>query len=80
MTVVPAGEAWQGQGMDDINGLLLVDGDGDEAHEFIVIDSPPRHGTNAKGARGRCHRHLRHTLPPPSSPLPSRPASSQLSP
>ena len=37
----PADEVWADQGLADIESLLLSDEDGDEAHEFIVIDALP---------------------------------------
>ena len=45
----PADEVWADQGLADIESLLLSDEDGDEAHEFIVIDALPR-SDSAKGA------------------------------
>ena len=45
----PADEVWADQGLADIESLLLSDEDGDETHEFIVIDALPR-SDSAKGA------------------------------
>ena len=54
----PADEVWADQGLADIESLLLSDEDGDEAHEFIVIDALPR-SDSAKGAhRPACGSHL----------------------
>ena len=40
LTDATAGEAWAGQRLTDIENLLLTDEDGDEAHEFTMIDPP----------------------------------------
>ena len=42
-----AGEAFADQGLADIHRRMLTDEDGDEAHEFIVVDAPPRYVVNA---------------------------------
>ena len=52
LRVALAGEVWDGQGLSDIDMLLLTDEDGDEAHEFILIDPPPRCGHDVQSERG----------------------------
>ena len=47
----PAGESWAEQGLRDIESRMLTDDDGDEAHEFVVVDSVVR-SDPVKGARG----------------------------
>ena len=52
----PAGESWADKGLRDIESRLLTDHDGDEAHEFVVLDPVVRirmiECDLLKGARG----------------------------
>ena len=51
-----AGEAFADQGLADIHRRMLTDEDGDEAHEFIVVDAPPRCVVNDMSERCLCGR------------------------